>query len=126
MMDQGDAEILERIETGERLFRPGGSESSRRMFEVLVHHLCELRERGLIDMPDRSVTQAAETEGAAYLMAGPCFLTDAGRAALDEFRRPERRQGDRRVTDRRRQSIGERSPDEEHRQKERRRGERRE
>jgi len=96
------------------------------MFEVLVHHLRELRERGLIDMPDRSVTRAVETEGGAYLMAGPCFLTDAGRAALDEFRRPVRRQGDRRATDRRRQSIGDRSLDEERRQEERRRGERRE
>lgn len=126
MMDQGDAEVLERIATGERVFRPGGSDSSQRMFEVLVRHLHELHERGLIDMPDRSVTQATETEGSAYLLAGPCFLTDAGRAALDEFRRPERRQGDRRANDRRRQSIGERSPDEERRQDERRRRERRE
>ena len=46
MMDQGDV----------------GSQSSRRMFEVLVHHLRELRERGLIDMADRSVTRAADTE----------------------------------------------------------------
>jgi hypothetical protein len=126
MMGQGDAEILERIASGERLFRTGESESSRRMFDVLVHHLRELRERGFIDMPDRSVTQAVESERGAYLMAGPCFLTDAGRAALDEFRHPERRESDRRATDRRRQSIGDRSPDEERRQKERRRGERRE
>lgn len=126
MMDQGDAEVLERIATGERVFRPGGSESSRRSFEVLVHHLRELHERGLIDMPDRSVTRAADTEGGAYLLAGPCFLTDAGRAALDEFRRPERRQGDRRATDRRRQSDRDRSPDEERRQDERRGGDRRE
>ena len=125
-MDQGDVEILERIATGERIFRPGRSDISLRMFGVLVHHLRELHKRGLIDMPDRSVTQAADPEGSAYLLAGPCFLTDAGRAALDEFRRPERRQGDRRANDRRRQSIGERSPDQERRQDERRGRERRE
>jgi hypothetical protein len=125
MMDQGDAEVLERIASGERVFRPGGSESSQRMFEVLVHHLRDLRERGLIDMPDRSVTQATEIESGAYLMAGPCFLTDTGRAALDEFRRPERRQSDRRTIDRRQQPIGDRSLDEERREKERRERERR-
>ena len=46
MMDQGDAEVLDRIATGERVF----------------WHLHELRERGLIDMADRSVTRAADTE----------------------------------------------------------------
>lgn len=125
-MDQGDAEVLERIATGERVFRPGESESSQRMFDVLVHHLRELHGRGLIDMPDRSVTRADDAEGGAYILAGPCFLTEAGRAALDEFRRPERRQADRRATDRRGKPIGDRSSDEERRQEERRRGERRE
>ncbi len=95
------------------------------MFQVLVHHLRELHDRGLIDMPERSVAIAAETEAGAYLMAGPCFLTDVGRSALDEFRRPERREGERRATERRRASMIERVSDEERRQKERRQRERR-
>ncbi len=39
-MDQGDAEVLERIERGERTFRPGAAtEAARRSFEALVGHL---------------------------------------------------------------------------------------
>ncbi len=46
-MDQGDAEVVERIEGGERAFRPGAAtESARRSVEALVGHLRELRERG--------------------------------------------------------------------------------
>jgi hypothetical protein len=119
-MNQGDAELLERIAAGERIFRPGGTESGRRVFEALVLHLRELRQRGLIDMPDRSVAHAEDAESGAYLMAGPCFLTDLGQAALLEFRSPERRQGDRRTSDRRRLPAAA-WPDE----TERRRGERR-
>jgi hypothetical protein len=124
-MDQGDAEVLERIASGERVFRPGGSESARRIFEALVHHLRELHDRGLIDMPDRSVAHAAETEGGAYLMAGPCFLTDVGRAALEEFRNADRRRGDRRAAERRGQAGEDRAHDEERRRAERRKGDRR-
>ena len=101
-MDQGDAEILERIAAGERVFRPGApTEQARRMFESLVGQLRELGQRGLLDMPERSVTQAADAEAGAYLMAGPCFLTDAGRAELALFRRGERRGGERRAAERR-------------------------
>jgi hypothetical protein len=124
-MDQGDAELLERIASGERVFRPGGSESARRVFEALVVHLRELRQRGLIDMPERSVAHAADTDTGAYLMAGPCFLTEAGRAALQDFRNPERRQGDRRATERRRQARPDRPEEEERRRGDRRGGDRR-
>ncbi|HUF34929.1 MAG TPA: hypothetical protein VMN37_03215 [Gemmatimonadales bacterium] len=100
-MDQGDAEILERIAAGERVFRPGApTEQARRTFEALVGQLRELGGRGLIDMPQRSVTQAADAEAGAYLMAGPCYLTDAGRAELALFR-GDRRGGERRAGERR-------------------------
>lgn len=100
-MDQGDAEILERIHAGERMFRPGADSSARRVFEALVAQLRELRERGLIDMPERSVAYSSDENPGAYLMAGPCFVTQAGRAALEEFRRGDRRHADRRSGDRR-------------------------
>jgi len=101
-MDQGDAEILERIDAGERVFRPGtGGDRVRPMFEALVAQLRGLRERGLIDMPERSVAYAANEEAGAYLMAGPCYVTEKGREALYEFRRGDRRAGERRSGDRR-------------------------
>ena len=81
-MDQGDAEILERIDAGQRVFRPGGDERARPGFEALVAHLRDLRDRGLIDMPERSVAHAADEDAGAYLFAGPCFITEAGREAL--------------------------------------------
>jgi hypothetical protein len=102
-MDQGDAEVLERIERGERTSRPGApTESARRSFETLVGHLRELRERELIDLPERHVAQIEDTQADAYLLAGPCQLTEAGRAALAEFRRGDRRADDRRSVERRR------------------------
>lgn len=91
-MDQGDAEMLERIDAGERVFRPGvGDDHARQSFDALVRHLRELRERGLIDMPERSAVEAAEDDTGAYLMAGPCYVTELGREALLEFRRGDRR-----------------------------------
>ena len=126
-MDQGDAEILERIDAGERVFRPGpAGERARQMFEALVAQLRELRGRGLIDMPERSVAYAAEEVAGAYLMAGPCFVTEKGREALYEFRRADRRLGDRRGGDRRAPGIPALPlTDAERRQVERRRGDRR-
>jgi hypothetical protein len=59
-------------------------------FEALVAHLRDLRDRGLIDMPERSVAHAAVEDAGASLFAGPCFITDTGR------RHAERRQGNRR------------------------------
>jgi ATP-dependent DNA helicase RecQ len=124
-MDQGDAEILERIDAGQRVFRPGGGEQARPGFEALVAHLRDLRDRGLIDMPERSVAHAADEDTGAYLFAGPCFMTDAGREALREFRRGDRRVGERRGGERR--ASGEALPltDTERRHAERRQGNRR-
>ncbi len=91
-MDQGDAEILERIDAGERVFRPDvGDDRARQAFEALVRHLRELRERGLIDMPDRTVGRAEDLDAGSYLMAGPCYVTELGREALLQFRRGDRR-----------------------------------
>jgi hypothetical protein len=124
-MDQGDAEILERIGAGQRVFRPGGDERARPGFEALVAHLRDLRDRGLIDMPERSVARAADEDAGAYLFAGPCFITDAGREALGEFRRGDRRVGERRAGERR--ATGEALPltDAERRHADRRQGNRR-
>jgi hypothetical protein len=125
-MDQGDAEVLERIEMGERTFRPGApTESARRSFETLVGHLRELRERGLIDLPERHVAQMEDSETGAYLLAGPCHLTEAGRAALAEFRRGDRRAGDRRSVERRREDRADLPPGTDRRAADRRRGDRR-
>ena len=54
----------------------------RPVFEALVRQLRTLRDRGLIDMPERSVAYAAEEDAGAFLFAGPCYVTDAGREAL--------------------------------------------
>jgi hypothetical protein len=126
-MDQGDAEVLERIESGERTFRPGAAtEAARRSFEALVGHLRELRECGLIDLPERHLARAEDSETGAYLLAGPCQLTEVGRAALAEFRRGDRRAGERRLDERRRQDRADApAGSEERRAAERRRGDRR-
>ena len=127
LMDQGDAAVLERIDAGERVFRPGtNDEHARQVFESLVAHLRDLRNRGLIDMPERSVAYAADEGTGAYLMAGPCYVTEAGRDALYEFRRGDRRQGDRRATDRRAPDAGSLPiPGTDRRQGDRRQGDRR-
>lgn len=87
-MDYADAEVLERMAAGEHFFRPSQSVVSPRWFEVLVQHLREVHERGLIDRPDRSIAMATETEDGGDLMVGPCFLTEAGRACWRHFAGP--------------------------------------
>jgi hypothetical protein len=101
-VDQGDAEILERIETGERIFRSGlAGDRARQVFEALVGQLRSLRERGLIDLPERSVAYASEEDAGSYLFVGPCHITDTGRVALREFRQGDRRRNERRAGERR-------------------------
>ena len=86
-MDQGDAEILERVGAGERIFRPGLSgEEAPQIFEALVKQLRALRDRGLLDIPERGVAFAVSAEANTDLVAGPCDVTEAGRAALRAFR----------------------------------------
>jgi len=60
-----------------------------------------LRERGLIDLPERNGAYAAEEDAGAWLFAGPCYVTEAGREALKEFRQADRRRRDRRAGERR-------------------------
>ena len=124
-MDQGDAEILERIDAGERIFRPGAGERSRPRFEALVASLRDLRHRGLIDMPERSAVLAPVEDAGADLFAGPCFVTEAGREALREFRLGDRRAGDRRQGERRTSEVALPLDDAERRFAERRQGDRR-
>src|SRR6476661_3066236 len=82
-VDQGDAEIMERIEAGQRMFRPDAvGDRATQTFEALVLHLRALRERGLLDLPERRVAYAAAVDAGADLFAGPCYLTEAGRVAL--------------------------------------------
>jgi hypothetical protein len=101
-VDRGDAEIMQRIEAGQRMFRPeAGGDQAKQIFEALVHQLQTLLERGLIDMPERSVAYAADQDAGADLFAGPCHVTEAGREALQEFRRGDHRGRDRRGRDRR-------------------------
>ena len=87
-MDQEDAEILERVGAGERIFRPGLSgEEAPQIFEALVKQLRALRDRGLVDIPERGVAFAVSAEAnAGPRVAGPCDVTEAGRAALRAFR----------------------------------------
>jgi hypothetical protein len=108
------------------VFRPGSvAEHARRTFEALVGQLRLLRQRGFVDMPERSVAHAADDDAGAFLLAGPCYVTDAGRAALHEFRHGDRRRADRRgLPDRRGGGAG-RAGDDERRQAERRQGDRR-
>jgi hypothetical protein len=67
------------------MFRPStDGERPREMFLALVERLRGLRERGLIDLPELCVAVAGSV---ADLSAGPCHVTGAGRAALEECRR---------------------------------------
>ena len=82
-MDQGDAEVLERIESGERTFRPGAAtESARRSFEALVGHLRELRE--ILEANDlRLTSQAARfKEGQPPIVTVGALIFDAADHAL--------------------------------------------
>jgi hypothetical protein len=71
-MESGDAEILERIDASQPVYRPGGSARARHGFEALVAHL---RGHGLIEMAERTMARAADEDTVAYLFAAPCFIT---------------------------------------------------
>jgi hypothetical protein len=74
------------------MFRPGtAGDRAGQIFEALVRQLRTLRERGLIDLPERNGACAAEEDAGAWLFAGPCYVTEAGREALKEFRQDDRR-----------------------------------
>jgi hypothetical protein len=84
-MDQLDCDLLSRLEVGESVFRPvGRTDEAREAFAHTVGRLVELRDCGLIRLPDGRI---ARNELGAYLMVGPCDLTEAGRRALKADRR---------------------------------------
>ena len=84
-MDQLDFDLLSRLEAGESVFRPGDrTENAREIFAVIVEGLLRLRQRGWVRFPDGRI---ARNEQRAYLMVGPCDLTEAGRRAVEDDRR---------------------------------------
>jgi hypothetical protein len=84
-MDQIEFDLLRRLEAGESVFRPAGqTEDAREVFAQTVEQLVQLRARGWVRFPDGRI---ARNEQGAYLMVGPCDLTEAGRRALADDRR---------------------------------------
>ena len=84
-VDQLDFDLLTRLEAGESVFRPAGqTENARALFAETVERLLKLRARGWVRFPDGRI---ARNEQGAYLMVGPCDLTEAGRRALADDRR---------------------------------------
>lgn len=76
-----DVRLLTLAEHG-YTFRP--SDAAEGLFDVLVDHLRQLRDRGLLRLEEGRIMKS---QRGAYLMAGPCDLTDAGRRALEQDRR---------------------------------------
>jgi hypothetical protein len=78
-MDQNDFQLLSRLEAGESVFRTAEQkENARELFAGTVKRLLRLRERGWVRFPNGRI---ARNEQGAYLMVGPCDLTEAGRRA---------------------------------------------
>lgn len=63
-------------------FRP--SDAAEGVFDVLVDHLRQLRDRGLLRLDEGRIMK---NQLGRYMMAGPCDLTEAGRRALAQDRR---------------------------------------
>jgi hypothetical protein len=76
-----DVRLLTLAEHG-YTFRP--SDAAEGVFDVLVDHLRQLRDRGLLRLDEGRIMKS---QRGGYLMAGPCDLTDAGRQALERDRR---------------------------------------
>jgi hypothetical protein len=74
-VDQAEYELLSRVEAGEDVFIPAPMPGTPwPSFEYVVARLLQLRARGLVRF-------IAAPEGDHYL-AGPCHLTQHGRAVL--------------------------------------------
>jgi CheY-like chemotaxis protein len=76
-----DARVLALAEHG-YTYRP--TDAADGVFDLLVDHLRELRDRGLLRLDEGRIMKSGK---GGYLMAGPCDLTDAGREALERDRR---------------------------------------
>jgi hypothetical protein len=84
MLNGADVELLERVERGDNVFRPGRQQQpGQEAFEGLVARLLGLRDRGLVRLPESRVSRGAR----GYLVLGPCELTPEGRVALEQDRR---------------------------------------
>jgi hypothetical protein len=81
LLSDEDGRLLTLAEHG-YTFRP--KDASAGDFDALVGHLVQLRERGLLRLEDGRLMKS---QRGGYLMAGPCDLTEAGRAALEHDRR---------------------------------------
>jgi hypothetical protein len=80
-LSHADVRLLALAERG-YTYRP--TDAAPGLFELLVDHLRQLRDRGLLRLDEGRIMK---TQRAGYLMAGPCDLTDAGRSALEQDRR---------------------------------------
>ena len=81
LLSDADVRLLTLAEQG-HTFRP--ADAAEGVFDVLVDHLRQLRERGLLRLDEGRVMKS---QRGTYLMAGPCDLTAAGRDALARDRR---------------------------------------
>jgi len=80
-LSNADVRLLALAEHG-YTFRP--ADAAEGVFDLLIEHLRQLRERGLVRLDEGRVMKS---QRGGYLMAGPCDLTDAGREALERDRR---------------------------------------
>jgi hypothetical protein len=67
-----------------RCFSRPGRPDARELFAQTVERLLQLRDRGLVRFPEGRI---ARNEQGAYLMVGPCDLTEAGRRPRADDRR---------------------------------------
>jgi hypothetical protein len=80
-LSDADVRLLALAEHG-YTFRP--SDAAEGVFDVLVEHLRQLRDRGLLRLDEGRIMKS---QLGRYHMAGPCDLTEAGRQALEQDRR---------------------------------------
>jgi len=80
-LSNADLRLLTLAEDGYTV-RP--SDAAEGVFDVLIDHLRQLRDRGLLRLEEGRIMKS---QRGGYLMAGPCDLTEAGREALEQDRR---------------------------------------
>jgi DNA-binding NarL/FixJ family response regulator len=80
-LSDADVRLLALAENG-YTYRP--KDAAGGVFDLLVDHLRQLRDRGLLRLDEGRIMKS---QLGGYLMAGPCDLTDAGREALEADRR---------------------------------------
>lgn len=80
-------DLLLRISTGERFFRPENeSDEAKDEFVPVVRRLKELSQRGLIEpLTDRRIIKDHTTGKGHYNIVGPCEITYAGEQAIIKY-----------------------------------------